>query len=289
MAGYAAERAKEIFLRGIKENDIIIIYDLETTGLSPVNNHIIQLSARACLIADDCLQEIGGKSWYINPGYPLDSKIVELTGITDDFLRDKPMEADVFLEIKEYFGNYAVCGYNNNGFDDKFMQNMYERYGEKWAPVASLDLYPVASRCLYADQLANFKLATVTEYFGHTEKIKAFHNAEGDTLATELVFTSIMGLCLNGKEKKDTEYTSLLQPTLVSVNYWKGGGTVRPRIYVDTKVGNEVVKFWIDPTSGIYHKVDKTPVDPYDINYLEKQVLDDIKCDYKDYRGDYRG
>ena len=52
MAGYAAERAKEIFLRGIKENDIIIIYDLETTGLSPVNNHIIQLSARACLIAD---------------------------------------------------------------------------------------------------------------------------------------------------------------------------------------------------------------------------------------------
>ena len=199
------------------------------------------------------------------------------------------MEADVFLEIKEYFGNYAVCGYNNNGFDDKFMQNMYERYGEKWAPVASLDLYPVASRCLYADQLANFKLATVTEYFGHTEKIKAFHNAEGDTLATELVFTSIMGLCLNGKEKKDTEYTSLLQPTLVSVNYWKGGGTVRPRIYVDTKVGNEVVKFWIDPTSGIYHKVDKTPVDPYDINYLEKQVLDDIKCDYKDYRGDYRG
>lgn len=283
MAGYAAEQAKEVFLRGIRNNDLLLIYDLETTGLSPSNNHIIQLSVRACLIADDSLQEVGRKEWYINPKYPLDSKIVELTGITDDFLSDKPTEEEVFLEIKEYFGNYAVCGYNNIKFDDKFMKNMYERYGYKFEPRVSMDLYLVASRYLYASQLKNYKLATVTDYFGHTDKIKAFHNAESDTLATELVFTSIMQSCMKDNPKV-TEYTGLLKPTLISVSYWEKSGTVKPRIYVDTKVGDALTKFWIDPTSGTYHKADKAPIDPYDINYLEKQVMDRIKCDYKDFR-----
>lgn len=67
-----------------------IVYDLETTGLNPAINHPIQVAARLCAVSPYGLDEICSQSWYINPGYQLPQKIVELTGITDRFLATQP-------------------------------------------------------------------------------------------------------------------------------------------------------------------------------------------------------
>lgn len=281
--GYVAERAKELFVRLTRENDILLLYDLETTGFSPAKHRIIEISIRACYVTDESLEEYGHKTWYINPGTPLDQHIADLTGITDDFLADKPREDEVIAEIMDYFDGQAVCGYNNTRFDDRFMENFCTRNGYEWKPKESIDLYPVAQCLLRADECENFKLETVTKFFGYDDKVSQFHNAEGDTMATELVFNSLMERALKGNQSKTGP--GELKPELVSVHYWSGRGAVSPRIYLETEVGYEVVKFWIDPVTGIYHMADKSQTDPYDLDYLESQVLENIGCDYQNFRG----
>ena len=96
---YRSGNTAEKFLRSLKENMAVMVYDCETTGLSPEKNHIIQLSARKCFVSEEGFEEMESRTWYICPGYALPEKIVELTGITDEFLSGMPKEAEVFHEI----------------------------------------------------------------------------------------------------------------------------------------------------------------------------------------------
>lgn len=276
--------ARDNFFKAIKENGIVLVYDLETTGLDPVNDRPIQISVRKCAISDDGLQEYGHESWYLNPGFPLPEKITELTGITDDFLSDKPSEDDVFSEIEECFGTHPVCGYNNARFDDSFMQNLFERHGTVFKPDASMDVFPVAKAVIMPDETVNYKLATVTDFFGFTDEVEQFHNADGDTMATELVFGALMERCR--KEAAENAPGMLIKADPVNCAYWRGNYGVMPRIYVEavSKKGSAVT-FWIDPITGEYHTKNRNDdISRYDVEYLETKVRGMIGCDYRDYR-----
>ncbi len=279
----AAER--DNLLSGIKNEDIILIYDLETTGLNKDTDRIAQLCIRTCLVAGaDGLQEIANKTWYLNPGFPMPEPALKVHGLSDEFLKDKPKEADVFAEIRDYMGDYPVCGYNNKGFDDLFMQAMYKRCGGKFSPRTSVDVYPAVCTVLDASQVKNHKLGTVASYWGFDAEIERFHNAEGDTLATRLILAKLIEV-LN--EEISPKYAGALKVDVTQVAYWKGAGNVRPRIYVTGKVGETDVKFWINPLNGSYQNADKSDPDmnKYDVDDLEKKVLDRIKCDYKSFTG----
>ena len=83
----------------IFENETeICMFDTETTGLNAMEDVIIQISAIKCRLPD--MEEIGRIDYYINPEKPLPAKITEITGITDDFLKDKPTEKEIFPEIR---------------------------------------------------------------------------------------------------------------------------------------------------------------------------------------------
>lgn len=169
--------------------DFLIIYDCETTGFKPEENHIIQLSARLCCVMENgFLEEVGQAEWYINPGYCLPDNIVELTGISDDFLGEKPFEVEVFKEIADFFGREAILGYNNHKFDDLFLKNMYVRYGCPFEPSVSIDLYKIIKDVLEPGETENKKLSTVAAYFGFAEDVEQFHNAVSDTKATFFCF-----------------------------------------------------------------------------------------------------
>ena len=121
---YSSMAAATQYRKFLNTELMAIVYDLETTGLNPAINHPIQVAARLCAVSPYGLDEICSQSWYINPGYQLPQKIVELTGITDRFLATQPKESEVIREIVGFFENYPVIGYNNGKFDDLFMQQM---------------------------------------------------------------------------------------------------------------------------------------------------------------------
>lgn len=282
-SAYRLLQEKENLLQGIK--DTVLIYDLETTGLDKMTDRIVQLAVRMCIVGMEGLIEIESKTWYLNPGFPMPERALLVHGISDEFLRDKPTENEAFNEIKEYFDGAVVCGYNNHSFDDKMMNAMYQRHGCEFTPKYSMDVYPPVTIALDASKVRNHKLATVTEYYGFTDRIDKFHNAEGDTLATELVLGKLIEFF---KGDLTPQYAGAVKVDAVTaVNYWNGRGHVKPRIYVDAIAGGARVKFWIDPSNGSYYDANKTKPDiaKYDLDDLEKKVLDVIKCDYKSFRG----
>lgn len=228
----------------------IIVYDCETTGLTPVQKgekpecHIIQLSAiRLSHSYMDGFGSLEEREWYIRPVETIPDKIVELTGITDDFLADKPSEAEVFEEIRDFFADTAVAGYNNRAFDDLFMDEMYKRHGERFQPYMSLDMYLVSQNLISPKDVKNYKLPTVSAHFGLDDVM--FHNASGDAEVT----MKLMQLYAQTLMEKEEKYGNMLPDYNAGVKVKVTGvsryerGRIR-RIYVNT--ADPEVSFYMD-------------------------------------------
>ena len=214
----------------------IIVFDLETTGLSPANERIIELAAIRYRIGDDyTFEEDESLHLYINPGITLSEKIVELTGITDEFLEDKPLEADVFEEIEEFFGRTVVSGYNVKSFDVKFMQELYARNGTKYECKGIVDAIQMARDRIEKAEIGNYKLATVGDYFGIEFSA---HTAIGDTQTTAEIVQLFLTEYVKTEACDGTAMpTGTERPEIKSITFWEGYKGFS-RIYVNTEAGS---------------------------------------------------
>ena len=88
--------------------DSYIALDLETTGLNPASDRIIELGMAR-------IEHGEVKDTYstlINPGITVSDRVVELTGIHNEELTDKPRIDDVLCDIMEFIGDYPILGHN---------------------------------------------------------------------------------------------------------------------------------------------------------------------------------
>lgn len=266
---YTSRAVKEAFLNAILEdNAMFLVYDCETTGLDPQTNHIIQLSVRKCFITNSSLEEVDTRVWWINPGYALSDFIMNLTGITDEFLCDKPRECEVIDEIVDYFENIPVLGYNNDKFDNMFMHAMFERYDSIFNPTDSVDLYKVVKNVIPPGETQNHKLVTIAKHFGVNDKVQ-YHNAEGDTMATIFCCNVLIGLC---QEKLEEEYENLIRCKVISISRWDSPYNSKlKRIYVET----DLTTFYYDLYYQVwYTKSEAERIEKYDLEDVVLQVLD---------------
>lgn len=82
--------------------------DLETTGLNPKTDKIIEIGA--VRIVDG--QTVGTFSTLISPGRRLEPRIVELTGIREEDLRDQPRMEDILPELCAFLGDLPLLGHS---------------------------------------------------------------------------------------------------------------------------------------------------------------------------------
>lgn len=122
-------------------NQTFFFYDLETTGLNPRYDRIMQFAGQR---TDTNLEPIGGP---VNILVKLTEDIlpnpsaIAVTGITpQQTLRDGLSEAEVaqFLQNKVFIPGTIAIGYNNIRFDDEFMRsffwrNFYDPYEWQWS------------------------------------------------------------------------------------------------------------------------------------------------------------
>lgn len=102
--------------------DTFVAYDLETTGLSPKTDAIIEIGA---------VKVVGGKviesqeytfQEFVKPfKKSVREEVTELTGITKEAVRDARQMWDVFRDFMEFAGNAVLVGYNNVKFDSRFL------------------------------------------------------------------------------------------------------------------------------------------------------------------------
>jgi DNA polymerase-3 subunit alpha (Gram-positive type) len=132
---------------------------VETTGLSAVYDKIIELAAVKMYKGNviETFEE------FINPGHPLSQTTIQLTGITDDMVRDSKPEKTV-LEQFAAFAEGSILVAHNASFDMGFLNNSYERYGMPEAPQPVIDTLEM-SRFLHP-QLKSHRLNTLAKRYG---------------------------------------------------------------------------------------------------------------------------
>lgn len=118
MEAYIVDDLKEIVTgdRGQSFEDSFVVFDIETTGFSPVYNKIIEIGA---------VKVEGGKitdrySSFVNPDVPIPFEIEKLTGINDDMVIDAPMIDTVLPQFLAFCQDAVLVAHNAN-FDMGFI------------------------------------------------------------------------------------------------------------------------------------------------------------------------
>jgi DNA polymerase III epsilon subunit family exonuclease len=100
--------------------DDLVVFDLETTGLSPLDSEIIQIAASR-IRCGKILDEPSFFS-YVKPGQRISSFITEYTGITDEDVADAPGILDVLKNFSVYCGDSVLVAHNGHRFDIPFVE-----------------------------------------------------------------------------------------------------------------------------------------------------------------------
>lgn len=103
----------------------LIVFDLETTGLDFIRDRIIQISY--IKVSPDGTEE--RENIFVNPEKPIPREVVELTGITDDDVKDAPTFKTLAPQLSEKFKGCDFAGYNSNHFDIPMLAEEFLRAG----------------------------------------------------------------------------------------------------------------------------------------------------------------
>ncbi len=150
-----------------KETKFVAI-DVETTGLSPLYNELIEISA----IKYEGAKKLDTFSTLIKPKKEVSSTITNLTGITNKMLEDAPTIEKVMPDLIEFIGDNPIVAHNAN-FDYSFLQN---NSNKSFTNNKVIDTVAISRKML--PNLPNHKLNTVARYIGIQEE--GYHRAEFD-------------------------------------------------------------------------------------------------------------
>ncbi len=103
----------------------LVIFDLETTGLDLVKDRIIQISY--IKVYPDGREERGNE--LVNPEKPIEPIITQLTGISDEDVKDKPTFKQLGANLAEKFTGCDFAGFNSNHFDIPLLAEEFLRAG----------------------------------------------------------------------------------------------------------------------------------------------------------------
>ena len=151
-----------------------VVLDVETTGLNTATDMIIEIGA----VRIENGVEVGEFSQLINPERPVPEKVVELTGINDGMLRDKPTIKEVIKDFAA-FCEGAVLVAHNASFDMAFFDRAFRDAGIPFEH-PKMDTLTLV-RNLYPDQ-KSFKLGNMCKFLGIS--LSKAHRAVHDARAT---------------------------------------------------------------------------------------------------------
>jgi DNA polymerase-3 subunit epsilon len=156
----------------------LVIFDLETTGLDIVKARIIQISY--IKVFPDGREERGNEM--VNPEEPIPPVITQLTGISDEDVKDKPTFKEIASKLATLFTGCDFGGFNSNGYDIPLLAEEFLRAG------IDFDF----SKCRMIDAMNIFRkmerrnLAAAYKFYCGRKMEEDFeaHRADQDTEAT---------------------------------------------------------------------------------------------------------
>ncbi len=122
--GYLVDDLKEIVTndKGQSLGDTFVVFDIETTGFSPVTNRIIEIGA----VKVENGQITDRFSTFVNPEVPIPFEIEKLTSINDSMVMDAETIETVLPKFLKFVGDAALVAHNAN-FDVSFIKENAKR------------------------------------------------------------------------------------------------------------------------------------------------------------------
>lgn len=187
----------------------MVIFDIETTGFSSVNDRIIEIGG-VKVRNGEVIDEF---SAFINPNRPIPMKITELTGITDAMVKDAPGIEKVIQDFYEFIKGATLVAHNAY-FDVGFIRKNLADLG-LFINNPILDTVPL-SRFLYKE-LKRHRLDVIARHLGID--MGAHHRAVDDAKTTHRILSKSldkmkeMGIesfsALNERSKEEMDYKRL--------------------------------------------------------------------------------
>ncbi len=163
-------------------HDEVVVFDFETTGLSPKNCNIIEIGA-VKVKKGSIIQTF---QTLINPKEVIPEEITEITHITNEMVANAPSIEEVLPDFYKFTYGAVLSAYNID-FDYQFLS----RDGDKLRLL--FDNEQIDTLKLARDKvpsLSNYKLATVVKALGIT--LNNAHRALADAYATAKVFVKLI-------------------------------------------------------------------------------------------------
>lgn len=182
---------------------MFVAFDLETTGFMPGVDRIIEIGA----VKFNGAEPVDSFVSLVNPRMEIPKTSTEITGITDEMVKDKPPIEDLLDEFAKFCSGHLMVAHNAP-FDFQFLVEDIKKY-ESASPTNFIFDTCSVSRKVFPG-LINYKLGTLTHFL----KIKGtgFHRAKQDASHCGHVFVKIL------KKLKMDESNSDLFDALVKLS-----------------------------------------------------------------------
>ena len=182
--GYLVDDLKEIVTnsKGQDLHDTYVVFDIETTGFSPVNDRIIEIGA--VKVTDGKI--VDRFSTFVNPERPIPPRIEDLTSINDSMVVDAPT-IEVILPQFLSFAEDAIMVAHNADFDMSFIRENCERLDY---PYDYTYVDTVALARVLCPALKKYKLDNVAKELGVS--LLNHHRAVDDAGCTAEIFVKLI-------------------------------------------------------------------------------------------------
>ena len=207
--GYLVEDNAPI-IRDANDKDLsqtFVVFDLETTGFSNKNDKITEIGA----VKVKNFEIVDRFNELINPEKDISYKVQELTGITNDLIKDKPTIEEILPRFMEFIGDSVLVAHNAEfdiGFINQKCKEMNIEFKNK-----SVDTLMLARILL--PHLKRFKLNNLTKELG--VPLHNHHRAVDDAAATAQIFIKFLDML----EKKGAKKLSDVNEVLGGIDYTK--------------------------------------------------------------------
>ena len=177
-------------------NKPLVVFDLETTGLDLVKDRIIQISY--IKVTPDGKEERGDH--LINPECEILPIITQLTGISNEDVKDKPTFKQLAKTLAEKFMGCDFAGFNSNNFDIPLLAEEFLRAGIDF----DFSKCRLIDACTIFRKMERRNLASAYKFYCGRKMEEDFeaHRADQDTEATYRV---LMGQLDYYTEEKQRE------------------------------------------------------------------------------------
>ena len=295
------------------EEEEVIVFDVETSGLDDKVDKIVQISAIKFICKDGKFTEKERFDTFINqPEYDenkvipdekfkaengRDKTFLDLTGISNELLSHYPTEDELFPKIYEFFGDEPIICGHNVPFDFGFITEMYIRHGKNFLtkPERRLDTLPLARDLIpKADapktigksgkERATYTLGALAQMYGidkeegdETKQI-GFHNSMNDVIVTSrllqvLIYEFAQRELREGEKNKAEENIEKERAIVKSITFWEGYRGFS-RIYVNAILRGTTVGYYYDIRKKIWGERDEGTMVATDMELLISDALE---------------